>query len=191
MTAGQSVHSVRPTNRPTDRPTDRPFDQPTNPPIGLPTNIPTNFVIYYSFQKSHMVQPGVCYNGCCRSQPCMNGGTCVEHCHTPKQKFTWTCPSAHVGTVCENKLTSWVDVLQAVAVGQTPPNGVYNVSRAINGKMDIFPLYCAFSSPNNAWTLIESFSLANITRNVRHFTPAILWTAVYWQSEILLEFISK
>ncbi|KAK3707603.1 hypothetical protein QZH41_017866, partial [Actinostola sp. cb2023] len=111
--------------------------------------------------KSHMVQPGVCYNGCCRSQPCMNGGTCVEHCHTPKHKFTCTCPKLYWGKVCEKKLTSCVDVLQAVAVGQTPQNGVYNVYRVINGKTDIFPLYCAFSSPNNAWTLIESFSRAN------------------------------
>ncbi|KAK3728954.1 hypothetical protein QZH41_016808 [Actinostola sp. cb2023] len=107
--------------------------------------------------KSHMVQPGVCYNGCCRSQPCMNGGTCVDHCHTPKHKFTCTCPSTHVGRVCEKKISSCMDVM--VAASTVPSKGVYRITRSDTNT--VVPVYCAFASPNQAWTLIESFSLEN------------------------------
>ncbi|XP_028512684.1 uncharacterized protein LOC114574399 [Exaiptasia diaphana] len=42
--------------------------------------------------SSYLMPPGVqCYNGCCRSQPCLNGGTCIEHCDSPKEKFTCSC----------------------------------------------------------------------------------------------------
>jgi len=105
-----------------------------------------------------MVQPGVCYNGCCRSQPCMNGGTCVEHCHTPKKKFTCSCPKLYWGKVCEKiNISSCMDVM--VAASTVPSNGVYRITRSENNT--VVPVYCAFKSPNQAWTLIESFSLEN------------------------------
>ncbi|KAK3752265.1 hypothetical protein QZH41_002642, partial [Actinostola sp. cb2023] len=90
--------------------------------------------------------------------PCMNGGTCVEHCHTPKKKFTCTCPKLYWGKVCEKiNISSCMDVM--VAASTVPSNGVYRITRSDNNK--VVPVYCAFKSPNQAWTLIESFSLEN------------------------------
>ncbi|KAK3727508.1 hypothetical protein QZH41_018371 [Actinostola sp. cb2023] len=107
--------------------------------------------------KSHMIQPGVCYNGCCRSQPCMNGGTCVDHCQTPKHKFTCTCPAEYDGKVCEYKrFISCMDVLRTQP---NPSNGIYAIYRhEINRIQNVS---CAFERPSQAWTLIESYSIAN------------------------------
>jgi len=116
-----------------------------------------------------MVQPGVCYNGCCRSQPCMNGGTCVEHCHTPKKKFTCKCPHLFTGKICAEQgvYESCLDVLKGAPVGTTSPNGNYTIQRDTDGNYTVIKrknryknIYCDFKSPNQAWTLIESFSLA-------------------------------
>ncbi|XP_031550177.1 uncharacterized protein LOC116287636 isoform X1 [Actinia tenebrosa] len=122
--------------------------------------------VYYDLQqtfykgKSHMVHPaGVCYNGCCRSQPCMNGGTCVEHCETPKVKFSCKCPNTIGGKTCEMKIKSCIDVLKGTAPGTMPANGTYIITRSDN--KTTVPVYCAFESPNQTWTLIESFSLQN------------------------------
>jgi len=107
-----------------------------------------------------MVQPGVCYNGCCRSQPCMNGGTCVDHCHAPKHKFTCTCPKLYRGKVCEKQYkTSCLDVMKSAPPGTIPANGNYTIMRDDVYKTRV--VYCAFVSPNQAWTLLESYSLAN------------------------------
>ena len=113
-----------------------------------------------------MVEPGVCKNGCCGFQPCLNGGTCIEHCSTPKKKFTCTCPAMATGKVCENRIYySCMNVLQMSENGNIPANGRY---RLTSPQGSSFEIYCAFVAPNQAWTLIESFSLEN-----KGFTAAI------------------
>ncbi|XP_031550207.1 uncharacterized protein LOC116287660 [Actinia tenebrosa] len=125
--------------------------------------------VYYDLQQklykgqSHMVQPAdVCYNGCCRNQPCHNGGTCVEHCVNSKEKFSCTCNSYYYGKVCEKMrpYNSCMDVLNAyTSAGKMPRNGAYRIARSDNLAFQSF--YCAFEGANKAWTLIESFALAN------------------------------
>jgi hypothetical protein len=91
----------------------------------------------------------------------MNGGTCVEHCNDPIEKFTCKCPITHFGKVCQIKTGhSCIDVLKNSLVhGILPSNGIYNIIRIDTNV--ILTWYCAFVSSNQAWTLIESFSLAN------------------------------
>jgi hypothetical protein len=89
----------------------------------------------------------------------MNGGTCVEHCKDPKEKFTCKCPNTHCGNICGEKISSCIDVFKGAASGAIPANGTYIITRSDN--KTTVPVYCAFDSPNQAWTLIESFSLVN------------------------------
>ncbi|KAK3744574.1 hypothetical protein QZH41_013483, partial [Actinostola sp. cb2023] len=107
---------------------------------------PESRYVYYDLKQ-------VFYKG-----PCMNGGTCVEHCHTPKQKFTCNCTQPFTGKICKQMVyESCVDVLKGARIGTTPPNGNYTI------KQDTYlykTVYCDFNSPNQAWTLFESFSLA-------------------------------
>jgi len=116
--------------------------------------------IFLHFQKSHMLPSGVtCHNACCRSQPCLNGGTCTEHCQSPKKKFTCKCRPGYQGSVCEVKdLTSCTD-LRTSGDGSVPESKVYTIKRFANDSG--FHVYCDFTDPNRTWTLIESFSLAN------------------------------
>jgi len=102
-----------------------------------------------------MLPQGTCHNGCCRSQPCLNGGTCVEHCQSPKKKFACQCVNGYGGTVCE-KPTSCMTVSKRSRA--FPSNGVYWI---IQDSGVLIPVYCAFEqNPTRAWTLIESFTFA-------------------------------
>jgi hypothetical protein len=89
----------------------------------------------------------------------MNGGTCVEHCDNPKEKFTCKCPNTHCGKVCEKKISSCSDVFKGAAAGTIPSNGIYIITRSDTNTT--VSVYCSFDS-KNAWTLIESFSLQNL-----------------------------
>ncbi|KAL9952322.1 hypothetical protein ACROYT_G039558, partial [Oculina patagonica] len=42
-----------------------------------------------------------CQNGCCGSQPCLNGGTCHETCDVRGKRFTCACPPHFTGRFCE------------------------------------------------------------------------------------------
>ncbi|XP_028519531.1 uncharacterized protein LOC114576660 [Exaiptasia diaphana] len=112
--------------------------------------------------KSDIVQPGVCYNGCCRSQPCRNGGTCVEHCISPKKKFSCTCTLNYHGIVCDKThvFTSCLDVLRYhTPKGSHPKNGKYYMHLpGLRNRL----VFCAFESKNRAWTLVESYSISKI-----------------------------
>jgi len=87
----------------------------------------------------------------------MNGGTCIERCLTPKEKFICKCPRGYIGKLCETLITSCMDVL--VTSKSFPNDGVYYLERSDNSK--IIPVFCSFEQPNRAWVLIESFSLGN------------------------------
>ena len=107
-----------------------------------------------------MVQSGMCYNGCCRFQTCMNGGTCIELCGTPKEKFKCFCGPTYSGKMCKTQLPiySCLDILKVAPTGTTPPNGIYEM---IDHKNAFRKVYCAFVGSKQAWTLIESFSRDN------------------------------
>ncbi|XP_020892490.1 uncharacterized protein LOC110231781 [Exaiptasia diaphana] len=111
---------------------------------------------------SNMIPSGVhqCYNGCCRSQPCMNGGTCKELCRTPKEKFTCECGNRFRGNVCETQIySSCKDVVTRLSPKKSL-KGVYFIRRT--DSKNIIRIYCHFAkNKNRYWTLIESFSLKN------------------------------
>jgi hypothetical protein len=92
----------------------------------------------------------------------MNGGSCVEQCENPKEKFKCECPAKYSGKVCQERKynNSCIDILKtSYPPGAIPANGRYAIIRT--DTKTTLPVYCAFDSPNQAWTLIESFSLAN------------------------------
>lgn len=105
-----------------------------------------------------MLPPDSCHNGCCRSQPCLNGATCTEHCNSPKEKFSCKCTDGYGGTVCEKELTSCMEIFKASKT--IPVNGVYKIKFGSGGVL--FPVYCSFRknpTRTRVWTLIESFAL--------------------------------
>jgi hypothetical protein len=56
-------------------------------------------------------------------------------------------------------MSSCIDVFRGTVAGTLPANGTYIITRS-DTKTNL-PVYCAFDSLNQAWTLIESFSLVN------------------------------
>ncbi|KXJ15374.1 uncharacterized protein LOC110237396 [Exaiptasia diaphana] len=125
--------------------------------------VPQSGYVYFDLRQtmfhveSHMVPvaQGVCYNGCCRSNPCINGAKCIELCKDPKVKFKCQCPNSRTGKVCQKTISSCKDVL--ASSNSLPVNGVYSITR--KDTRAVVQVYCAFTAPNQAWTLIESFSL--------------------------------
>ena len=91
-------------------------------------------------------------NGCCRTNPCLNGGTCTEHCDDVTLKFNCSCVAGFTGKVCERKpsCSSYYAADSAVT------NGVYGINNPNSN--ELFKVYCDFTSESNfVWTLIESF----------------------------------
>ena len=41
-------------------------------------------------------------NGCCRTNPCLNGGACTEHCDDVTVKFECSCAAGFAGKICDN-----------------------------------------------------------------------------------------
>lgn len=99
-----------------------------------------------------------CLNGCCRSNPCLNGGTRTELCSDVKLKFTCACPLNYKGRVCEilSPLSS------CPGINTTDPQAASQKYTIKDGSENIFTTYCDLrSEPEFVWTLIESFSLAH------------------------------
>ncbi|XP_028516180.1 uncharacterized protein LOC114575466 [Exaiptasia diaphana] len=118
--------------------------------------------------KSHMNPPDGCYNGCCKMQPCLNGGTCQDLCQTPKQKFFCRCPHPFTGRVCQMTASSCLDFLRNSHT-KLPPNGKYTIYRSDNGSpLDV---YCDFKTPHQVFTLIESYSRDNKDLSVYQKNP--------------------
>jgi len=95
-----------------------------------------------------------CKNGCCRSNPCLNGGTCHEICESTSVRYNCSCPEPFIGKHCEIQPRSCQDY-KAVGVDKS---GLYNITDDNN---DTFKVFCDFDSePGFAWNLIQSFSLS-------------------------------
>lgn len=100
-----------------------------------------------------------CLNGCCRSNPCLYGGTCTELCTDVKLKFTCACPVSFGGRVCEIAPPPH-SCLDIKTREPQVANGEYAIE---DGSGNFFKTYCDFSSEEDfVWTLIETFSLANL-----------------------------
>ena len=41
-------------------------------------------------------------NSCCRTNPCLNGGACTEHCDDVTVKFECSCAAGFAGKICDN-----------------------------------------------------------------------------------------
>lgn len=99
-------------------------------------------------------------NGCCKTNPCLNGGTCTEHCDNVTVKFSCSCVAGFTGTVCEANPSCSTHY----ALDNSIQNGVYEMGDG----SEVFKVYCDFTSePNFIWTLVESFEL-NKKSNFRY-----------------------
>ena len=112
-------------------------------------------LIWFLQRETSCVGDVTCTNGCCRSSPCLNGGTCTEICEPTRVRYNCSCPVAFSGKHCETQLKSCQD---HKAAGSNS-SGLYTVS--VNN-IQTFQVFCDFNSePGFAWNLIESFSLSN------------------------------
>ena len=92
-------------------------------------------------------------NGCCRTNPCLNGGSCTEHCDDVNVKFRCSCTAGFAGKVCQSKATS---CFSHYAFDSSVLNGVYEIGNRNDG--ELFKVYCDFTSEKDfVWTLVESF----------------------------------
>lgn len=60
-----------------------------------------NTVEYFSLIKQKGSQPKSCHNGCCQSQPCLNGGICSEMCDVRGKRSQCACVPGFTGFRCE------------------------------------------------------------------------------------------
>ena len=112
-------------------------------------------VLYFSFpllQTNNVGCSSQCHNGCCRySQPCLNGGTCIETCQNVTHKFQCECPQGFGGRVCQ------IPTSCAAYSTRSVPN-IYPIQTTNRNRLKV---YCDMTSePRMVWTLIESFSLS-------------------------------
>ena len=115
------------------------------------------FVLFSQTQSSHSPCVGdvTCTNGCCKNNPCLNGGTCNEICEPTSVRYNCSCEVAFAGKHCETRLRSCQDYKAA----ESDTSGLFTV---IDEGSRTFQVFCDFDSePGFAWNLIESFSLSN------------------------------
>ena len=97
-----------------------------------------------------------CTNGCCRNNPCLNGGTCNEICEPTSVRYNCSCPELFSGRHCEIQLRRSCQDYKATGSSKS---GLYPVE---DDSSRTFQVFCDFDSePGFAWNLIESFSLSN------------------------------
>ena len=97
-----------------------------------------------------------CTNGCCRNNPCLNGGTCNEICEPTSVRYNCSCPEPFVGKHCREIQPRSCQDYKAAGVDKS---GLYKIIDNTNLTLQVF---CDFSSePGFAWNLVESFSLSN------------------------------
>jgi len=108
-----------------------------------------------------MLPPGVCRNGCCQSQPCLNGGTCIEHCDSPLEKFTCNCTNKYTGRVCEKYISDCYDVLKYARFDYRFRNKTFIATAVDVETSEEQTIICSLpSNYNRSWTLVESFKLS-------------------------------
>ncbi|XP_058957778.2 uncharacterized protein [Pocillopora verrucosa] len=119
---------------------------------------------YYALVRSYTVRGGEkyipekhrCINGCCRTNPCLNGGACREICDTHSTRFNCTCPNTYSGQRCEKM--KHPRSCKDIAKNGASTSGKYDISNSDNER---FSVYCDLQSePGFVWTLIQSFSLS-------------------------------
>ena len=89
-------------------------------------------------------------NGCCASEPCLNGATCIESCKDLDRKLNCTCAEGFTGELCGTKAVFCTDYINN-------KSGIYTL---FDKKGSTFQVYCDLDSEEDfVWTLIESFSL--------------------------------
>lgn len=100
-----------------------------------------------------------CLNGCCRSNPCLFGGTCTELCTDVKFKFSCACPVNFRGTVCEIAPPPH----SCLDIKTREPQAASGEYKIQDSSGNFFKTYCDFSSEEDfIWALIETFSQANL-----------------------------
>ena len=108
-----------------------------------------------------------CTNGCCRNDPCVNGGTCTEICEPTSVRYNCTCPVPFVGKHCEIQLKRSCQDYKEAGVDRS---GVYTIEDDSN---QTFQAFCDFDSePGFAWNLIESYRLSN--KNLFQVVPCFV-----------------
>ncbi|XP_031561509.1 uncharacterized protein LOC116297426 [Actinia tenebrosa] len=107
------------------------------------------YVLKQHFKYNNINCSGGCRNGCCHSNPCMNGGTCVETCEDVRRKFKCICPLGTQGRYCEF-------IVSCAGIPGKPKSGVHTITRpSLTSQLKV---YCDFTSePDYVWTLVESF----------------------------------
>jgi len=94
-----------------------------------------------------------CFNGCCRTSPCQNGGTCIELCDNVTRKFECKCDLGFSGRVCEQLPMS------CAAYSSSSSSGIYTIYISKYNKVNV---YCDMTTePGKIWTLIESFAVSS------------------------------
>ncbi|KAJ7363607.1 hypothetical protein OS493_009769 [Desmophyllum pertusum] len=143
----------------------------------------------YSTKKHGVIAPCIgdvtCTNGCCRNNPCLNGGTCKEICEPASVRYNCSCPAPFVGKHCEIQLRKSCQDYKAAGKNTS---GLYEV---IDNSNRTFQVFCDFhSEPGFAWNLIQSFSLSNkhIFQNVVFYdyadSSAVSGDTPNWQALI-------
>ena len=119
-----------------------------------------NKTLFFLLKKHGVIAPCdgdvTCTNGCCRNNPCLNGGTCKEICEPTSVRYNCSCPVQFVGKHCEIQLRKSCQDYKAAGENTS---GLYEV---IDNSNRTFQVFCDFhSEPGFAWNLIQSFSLSN------------------------------
>ena len=106
-------------------------------------------------------QRASCSNGCCASNPCLNGATCLEQCDDTGPAFHCTCVQGFVGKRCQNLagLTCKEHKEYSVSAGHEAKSGLFPLPGPQN---TYYIVFCDFHSEERfSWTVIESFTKAN------------------------------
>ena len=117
------------------------------------------FFVLFSQTRSSLspcIGDVTCTNGCCKNNPCLNGGICNEICEPTSVRYNCSCPELFVGKHCEIQLRRSCQDYKAAGSSKS---GLYPVEDDSNRTFQVF---CDFDSElGYAWNLIESFSLSN------------------------------